>query len=243
MTVVPYKDKEASKKDQVQEMFDNIAPKYDFLNRFLSVGIDIIWRKKLISKLRQSKPAFILDVATGTADVAIEMAKTINPVKIIGLDLSNLMLNEGRKKVNELKLNHVIELVQGDSENLIFPDNHFDAVTVAFGLRNFENLEKGLREIQRVLKPGATINVLEFSKPQHFPVKNIYSLYFSYILPVVGKLVSKDSSAYTYLPESVRNFPQGKEFLLILEKIGYKNCQCTSLTFGISSIYTAQKQQ
>ena len=242
MTVVPYKDKEASKKDQVQEMFDNIAPKYDFLNRFLSVGIDIIWRKKLISKLRQSKPAFILDVATGTADVAIEMAKTINPVKIIGLDLSNLMLNEGRKKVNELKLNHVIELVQGDSENLIFPDNHFDAVTVAFGVRNFENLEKGLREIQRVLKPGATINVLEFSKPQHFPVKNIYSLYFSYILPVVGKLVSKDSSAYTYLPESVRNFPQGKEFLLILEKIGYKNCQCTSLTFGISSIYTAQKQ-
>ncbi|MBC7391060.1 MAG: bifunctional demethylmenaquinone methyltransferase/2-methoxy-6-polyprenyl-1,4-benzoquinol methylase UbiE [Opitutaceae bacterium] len=242
MEVVPYKEKDTTKKEQVQEMFDNIAPKYDLLNRVLSMGIDILWRKKLISKIVKSKPNLVLDVATGTADVAIEIAKSLKPSKIIGLDLSDLMLNEGRKKIKDLKLEHIIELVQGDSENLKFPDNTFDAITVAFGVRNFENLEKGLFEMQRVLKPGATIAILEFSKPQNFPVKQLYKFYFNSILPKLGKWVSKDSAAYTYLPESVQNFPQGKEFLLILEKTGYKNCQCTSLTFGISSIYSAQKQ-
>ncbi len=242
MEVVPYKGKDTTKKEQVQEMFDNIAPKYDLLNRVLSVGIDILWRKKLISKIVPSKPEFILDVATGTADVAIEIARTLNPQKIIGLDLSDLMLNEGRKKVRDLKLDYIIELIQGDSENLKFKDNTFDAITVAFGVRNFEDLEKGLYEIQRVLKSGATLAILEFSKPQDFPVKQLYKFYFSYILPKLGKWVSKDSAAYTYLPESVQNFPQGKEFLLILEKTGYKNCKCTPLTFGISSIYSAQKQ-
>ena len=242
MKVVPYKEKDTTKKEQVQEMFDNIAPKYDLLNRVLSMGIDILWRKKLISKIVKSQPYLVLDVATGTADVAIEIARSLKSSKIIGLDLSDLMLNEGRKKIKELKLEHIIELVQGDSENLKFPDNTFDAITVAFGVRNFENLEKGLYEMQRVLKPGATLAILEFSKPQNFPVKQLYKFYFNSILPKLGKWVSKDSAAYTYLPESVQNFPQGKEFLLILEKTGYKNCQCTSLTFGISSIYSAQKQ-
>ena len=242
MKVVPYKEKDTTKKEQVQEMFDNIAPKYDLLNRVLSMGIDILWRKKLISKIVKSQPYLVLDVATGTADVAIEIARSLKSSKIIGLDLSDLMLNEGRKKIKELKLEHIIELVQGDSENLKFPDNTFDAITVAFGVRNFENLEKGLYEMLRVLKPGSTLVILEFSKPQNFPVKQLYKFYFNSILPKLGKWVSKDSAAYTYLPESVQNFPQGKEFLLILEKTGYKNCQCTSLTFGISSIYSAQKQ-
>jgi len=241
MTVLPYKEKVSGKREQVEEMFDNIAPKYDFLNRFLSLGIDIIWRKKLIAKLKKSNPKFILDIATGTADVAIETAKTLSPEKIIGVDISNLMLDEGRKKLTKKNLNRVIELQQGDSENLQFGTNSFDAVTVAFGVRNFEHLELGLEEILRVLKPNATLAVLEFSKPKTFPFKNIYHFYFRFILPTLGKWVSKDDSAYTYLPESVQNFPQGKEFLLILEKVGFKNCQCTSLTFGISSIYTAQK--
>ena len=241
MTVLPYKEKESGKREQVEEMFDNIAPKYDFLNRILSLGIDILWRKKLISKLKKSNPKFILDIATGTADVAIETVNMLNPDKIIGVDISNLMLEEGRKKLLEKKLTSVIELQQGDSENLQFETNTFDAVTVAFGVRNFEHLEVGLREIARVLKPNATLAILEISKPKSFPVKNIYNFYFKYVLPKVGNWVSKDASAYTYLPESVQNFPQGKEFLLILEKVGFKNCQCTSLTFGISSIYTAQK--
>ena len=242
MEVLPYKAKETGKKEQVQEMFDNIATNYDFLNRFLSMGIDVLWRKKLISKIKFSNPKLVLDVATGTADVALEINKSLKSAKIIGLDLSNLMLSEGRKKIKKLNLENSIDLVQGDSEKLPFQDNNFDAVTVAFGVRNFENLEKGLEEIYRVLKPGAIVAILEFSKPVRFPVKGLFNFYFKYILPTIGKWVSKDSSAYTYLPESVQNFPQGKEFLLILEKTGYKNCQCDPLSFGISSIYTAQKQ-
>ena len=239
--VVPYKEKATGKREQVEEMFDNIAPKYDFLNRCLSLGIDILWRKKLISKLKKAQPKLVLDIATGTGDVAIETAKTLKPDKIIGVDISNLMLEVGREKIIEKKLTHIIELKQGDSENLQFENNTFDAVTVAFGVRNFEHLEIGMAEILRVMKPDATLAVLEFSKPKSFPVKNLYNFYFQFVLPKVGNWISKDASAYTYLPESVQNFPQGKEFLLILEKVGFKNCQCTSLTFGISSIYTAQK--
>jgi demethylmenaquinone methyltransferase / 2-methoxy-6-polyprenyl-1,4-benzoquinol methylase len=242
MTVLPYKEKQESKKEQVQEMFDNIAPQYDFLNRFLSMGIDVWWRKRLIKKLAKSKPKLVLDMATGTADVAIQTYKSLKTEKIVGVDLSNLMLEVGRKKLADKKLAAFIELKQGDSENLEFASNTFDAVTVAFGVRNFEHLEKGLLELNRVLKPGATLAVLEFSKPSTFPVKQVYNFYFKYILPKLGSWVSKDASAYTYLPESVQNFPQGKEFLLILEKIGFINCQCDPLTFGISSIYTAQKR-
>lgn len=241
MTVLPYGEKESGKKEQVQEMFNNIAPKYDFLNRFLSLGIDVIWRKKLISKLRALKPSYILDMATGTGDVAIATARELKPQQIIGVDLSPLMLEEGKKKIKQLKLEETIQLRQGDSENLKFQDNIFDAVTVAFGVRNFENLEKGLTELYRVVKPGGIVAILEFSKPSHFPIKQLYALYFKQILPRVGNWVSKDPRAYTYLPESVNQFPQGKEFLLILEKIGFNTCECTPLTFGISSIYTARK--
>jgi demethylmenaquinone methyltransferase/2-methoxy-6-polyprenyl-1,4-benzoquinol methylase len=241
MIVLPYKEKETGKKEQVQEMFDNIAPQYDFLNRFLSVGIDILWRKRLISKIKGSHPKHILDIATGTADVALETVKQIRPEKVVGVDISPLMLEEGRKKIKMRHLESVIELLEGDSEKLPFAHNIFDAVTVAFGVRNFEHLEVGLAEIYRVLKPGAKVAVLEFSKPQYFPIKQLYGFYFRYVLPKVGKWVSKDSSAYTYLPESVQNFPQGKEFLLILEKIGFNNCECSPLTFGIASIYTATK--
>jgi len=241
MIIVPYKDNTASKRDQVEEMFDHIAPKYDFLNRFLSLGIDTIWRKKLISKLKKSKPKFVLDIATGTGDVAIQTAKILHPEKIIGVDISKLMLKVGERKIIKKNLSQIIEFQHGDSENLQFKNDQFDAVTVAFGVRNFEHLEVGLSEIMRVLKPGAIIAILEFSKPSSFPFKNIYQFYFKYILPKVGNWISKDNAAYTYLPESVQNFPQGMDFLLILEKIGFKNCQCTALTFGISSIYTAQK--
>ncbi|HAR19635.1 MAG TPA: bifunctional demethylmenaquinone methyltransferase/2-methoxy-6-polyprenyl-1,4-benzoquinol methylase UbiE [Cytophagales bacterium] len=241
MSVVPYKEKSTSKRVQVEEMFDHIAPKYDFLNRFLSLGIDIIWRKKLIAKLKKSNPKYILDIATGTADVALATVQKLQPERIVGVDISNLMLEVGRKKIKNRNLSSIIELIQADSENLPFAQNEFDAATVAFGVRNFERLEIGLAEILRVLKPGATLAVLEFSKPKTFPVKQIYQFYFQYILPKVGNWLSKDASAYTYLPESVDKFPYGKDFLLILGKVGFKNSQCHSLTFGIASIYTAQK--
>ncbi len=241
MTVLPYKEKVTAKKEQVQEMFDNIAPQYDFLNRFLSVGIDILWRKKLIAKIKGARPRHILDVATGTGDVAMEIVRQLKPEQVIGVDISSQMLEIGKRKIEKSGMAGVVQLLQGDSEKLPFEHNMFDAVTVAFGVRNFEHLEKGLMEIYRVLKPGASLAVLEFSKPQYFPVKQLYAFYFRHVLPKVGKWVSKDASAYTYLPESVQNFPQGKEFLLILEKIGFKNCECSPLTFGISSIYTARK--
>lgn len=241
MAVVPYKEKETGKRDQVEEMFDNIAPKYDFLNRFLSLGIDVIWRKTLISKLKRFDPKYLLDIATGTGDVAIEMARSLHPQLIIGVDISNQMLEMGRTKIRERGLEDLVELKQGDSEKLEFASESFDAVTAAFGVRNFEHLEQGLSEIKRVLKPGGALAILEFSKPSTFPVKYLYNFYFKFVLPKVGNWISKDAAAYTYLPESVQSFPEGKEFLLILEKIGFKNCQCTPLTFGISSIYTAQK--
>lgn len=240
LTVLPYKDDAASKKVQVARMFDSISGKYDFLNHFLSLGIDIRWRKKAISLLAKEKPKMILDVATGTGDFAIEALK-LNPDKIIGVDISEGMLEVGRKKMKANGYENVIELRSGDSENLPFEENKFDAVIVAFGVRNFENLEKGLAEIFRVLKPNGRAVVLEFSKPVTFPMKQLYSIYFNAILPKIGKVVSHDSSAYTYLPESVQAFPDGENFLSVLSKLGYKNATCKPLTFGISSLYTATK--
>jgi demethylmenaquinone methyltransferase / 2-methoxy-6-polyprenyl-1,4-benzoquinol methylase len=240
MTVVPYKDEKSGKKEQVAKMFDNISHRYDFLNHFLSLGIDKAWRRKAISMLKESNPRIILDVATGTADFAIQ-AMSLKPAKIHGIDISEGMLEVGRKKLKQRNLAEVIELRTGDSENIPFEQNKFDAVTVAFGVRNFENLEKGLREIHRVLKPGGKLIVLEFSRPRVFPMKQAYNFYFKVILPWVGSIVSSDKSAYTYLPESVEAFPDGQDFLRILENVGFKNTKCKALTFGISSIYSGTK--
>ncbi len=240
MTVVPYKDKTDAKKQQVAEMFDSISGKYDFLNHFLSLGIDIMWRKKAIRMLRKLAPKKILDIATGTGDFAIESLK-LDPEQVIGVDISEGMLDVGRSKMKKRGLDHIISLEIGDSENLRFTDNNFDAVIVAFGVRNFENLELGLREMNRVLRPGGKAVILEFSKPTIFPFKQLYNFYFRWILPKIGKLVSKDNAAYTYLPESVKEFPFGKNFLDVLAKNGFKNAKCKPLTLGISSIYVGEK--
>jgi demethylmenaquinone methyltransferase / 2-methoxy-6-polyprenyl-1,4-benzoquinol methylase len=240
MTVLPYKDDQAGKKQQVARMFDNISGNYDFLNHFLSLGIDKGWRRKAIRILQTINPRILLDVATGTGDFAIQ-AMDLKPDKIVGVDISEGMLEVGRRKIKKLKLEQTIELKSGDSENLGFEENKFDAVTVAFGVRNFENLEKGLSEIFRVLRPGGMLVVLEFSRPRRFPFKQLYNFYFKAILPKIGRMVSKDSSAYTYLPESVEAFPDGEAFENVLKKVGFKDTACKSLTFGISSIYTARK--
>ncbi|NQZ78265.1 MAG: bifunctional demethylmenaquinone methyltransferase/2-methoxy-6-polyprenyl-1,4-benzoquinol methylase UbiE [Ekhidna sp.] len=240
MTVLPYKDKTDAKKQQVAEMFDSISGKYDFLNHFLSLGIDIRWRKKAVKMLRDIQPKQILDIATGTGDFAIESLK-LNPEKVIGVDISEGMLNVGRNKMKKRGYSNIIDMQSGDSENLHFEDNTFDAVIVAFGVRNFENLEKGLSEMNRVLRPGGRAIILEFSKPTVFPFKQLYNFYFRWILPKIGKIVSKDNAAYTYLPESVKEFPYGNDFLKILGETGYKNTKCKPLTLGISSIYVGEK--
>ena len=238
-SVKPYND-DSSKKEQVELMFDAIAPKYDLLNRILSLGIDISWRKKVIKIIKKADSKFILDIATGTGDLAIALAKT-DTTKIIGLDLSEQMLSFGREKIKNNHLDSKIEMIKGDSEHLEFPDNHFDAVTAAFGVRNFGNLNKGLAEMYRVTKKDGNIVILEFSKPSNKFFKTIYYFYFCYVLPFIGKLISKDSRAYTYLPESVEAFPSGNEFVKILEEIGFKTIKWIPLTFGISSIYWAKK--
>jgi demethylmenaquinone methyltransferase/2-methoxy-6-polyprenyl-1,4-benzoquinol methylase len=240
MQVTPYKDSEQQKKQQVEQMFDNIAPRYDFLNHFLSLGIDRLWRKKAIRILSGFKHEKVLDVATGTGDFAIAASK-IKPQKIVGFDLSEQMLNVGREKVKRLGLADVIEFRKGDSEAMPFDDDQFDAITVAFGVRNFENLENGLKEFFRVLKKDGVVIILEFSKPKYFPMKQLYLFYFFKILPFVGKLVSKDSSAYSYLPESVMAFPDDQRFLSILKNTGFRNGHQKRLTFGIATIYIAQK--
>ncbi len=240
MAVVPYKDTPDNKKSQVAHMFNSIAGKYDFLNHFLSAGVDIYWRKKAINLVARNKPELILDIATGTADFAIE-AMRLKPRKVIGVDISEGMLAVGREKLQKKQLSHVIELKTGDSENLEFEANQFDAVMAAFGVRNFENLEKGLSEMHRVLKPGGQVVILEFSKPKAFPFKQGYNFYFKHILPVFGKLISKDRAAYTYLPESVQAFPDGPDFTTILTQVGFKSTAWHPLTFGISSIYVGTK--
>ena len=240
MNVLPYKDKDTSKKEQIAAMFNSISGKYDFLNHFLSLGIDILWRKRAVRLLKKHQPKLILDIATGTGDFAIE-ALSLNPEKIIGVDISEGMLSVGREKLIKKNLTDKIELISGDSEFLPFKDNFFDAVIVSFGVRNFENLEKGLSDMLRVLKPGGKVVILEFSKPKSFPFKQIYQFYFQWILPKIGKLISKNHAAYTYLPDSVEAFPDGDDFLNILNKIGFQKNQCTPLTLGISSIYSGSK--
>ncbi len=240
MTVTPYKETDQSKKDQVATMFNNIAKRYDFLNHFLSLGIDILWRKKAVGLLKKDKPKLILDIATGTADFAIE-ALSLNPEKITGIDISKGMLEVGKIKLVRKKLDHKIELLQADSENLPFSDNSYDAITAGFGVRNFENLEKGISDMYRVLKKDGKVIILEFSKPKIFPVKQIYNFYFNNLLPYFGKIISKDTAAYTYLPESVNAFPDGQDFLNILIKQGFKETTCYPLLFGIASIYSGKK--
>ena len=237
--VVPYKEDPGAKKEQVARMFNSISGRYDFLNHFLSLGIDRAWRRKAISRLKASKPKRILDVATGTGDFAIEALK-LNPDQVIGVDISDGMLDVGRKKLKARNLDR-IELRNADSEKLPFEDNYFDAVIVAFGVRNFENLELGLGEMLRVVKPGGQVVILEFSKPSKFPMKQLYNVYFTTILPTIGRWISRDQAAYRYLPESVKAFPDGKDFLNVLSGLGYKNPQCDPLTFGISSLYQGSK--
>lgn len=237
---MPLPDSDLSKKEQVAGMFDRIAGRYDFLNHLLSMGIDKGWRKKAINTLRPIQPKKILDVATGTGDLAIA-ALRLNPEHITGVDISEGMMEIGRKKLADKKLQDVISLQYGDSEALPFSDNTFDAITCAYGVRNFEHLEKGLQQMNRVLRPGGRVAILEFSKPKKFPVKQLYQFYFRYILPALGKTVSKDATAYTYLPESVAAFPEGDRFCAILEQCGYKNVQARPLTFGITTLYTGEK--
>ncbi|ULQ56498.1 bifunctional demethylmenaquinone methyltransferase/2-methoxy-6-polyprenyl-1,4-benzoquinol methylase UbiE [Flavihumibacter rivuli] len=240
-SVVPFKDSDQSKKQQVAEMFDQIAFRYDFLNRFLSGGIDVYWRKRAIAELRQLKPQKVLDVATGTADVAIMTMKFLKPERIIGIDISEGMLELGRKKIAKLKLNDRIELQSGDSETIKFPDNSFDAVTVAFGVRNFQDLRKGLSEMFRVLKPGGKLVVLEFSKPKAAGFKGLYQLYMNLVAPGIGKLFSRNKAAYQYLNDSVQAFPEGKDFINILAETGYSQTYLKKLSLGICTIYCGTK--
>ena len=240
-SVVPYKNTDQSKKEQVATMFNDIAGKYDFLNRFLSAGTDIGWRKKALKQLESIDAKKLLDVATGTADVAIMAAKQFKLTKIIGIDISDGMLDVGRQKIVKANLQNTIELLNGDSEAINFPDNTFDAVTVAFGVRNFEDLEKGLSEIKRVLKPRGKLVVLEFSKPILPGVKTMYNLYMKIITPTVGKMISKNKVAYAYLDESIQKFPEGKNFITILNNIGYTNTYSKKLSLGICSIYCGTK--
>lgn len=240
MQVKPNPQSTESKKVQVEAMFNSIASKYDFLNRFLSLGIDKGWRKKAIKQLEPIKPKLILDVATGTADLAIE-AMRLKPEKIIGVDIAQQMLNVGIKKIEIAGLEKWITLQKADSENLPFDTNTFDAVTVAFGVRNFENLKAGLSEIYRVLKPGGRMVILEFSNPQSFPYKQLYNFYFKNILPFWGNLISKSNHAYTYLPQSVRYFPEGEAFAYILKACNFTKIQIKPLTFGTCTLYVADK--
>ncbi|MDX1328178.1 MAG: bifunctional demethylmenaquinone methyltransferase/2-methoxy-6-polyprenyl-1,4-benzoquinol methylase UbiE, partial [Arenibacter sp.] len=231
--VTPYKDSDLGKKEQVTKMFDTISGKYDGLNRVISFGIDVKWRKKVVAIVGKNKPKSILDIATGTGDLAINMVKT-GAKEITGLDISPGMLAVGRKKIEAKKLENTVKMVVGDSENLPFEDNSFDAITVAFGVRNFENLEKGLSEIYRVLKKDGTFVVLETSNPTKTPYKQGYKFYTRFILPTIGKLFSKDRSAYTYLSESAAVFPHGEAFNNILKKIGFINVENKPQTFGVA---------
>jgi len=239
--ITPYQAADATKKEQVADMFNNISKTYDFLNHFLSLGIDVIWRKKAIKELVSIHPRVLLDVATGTGDFAFEAIKKLHPEKVIGVDISEGMLDVAKKKIGERNLNDIFSVQVGDSEGLHFEESTFDAITCAYGVRNFENLEKGLTDMFRVLKPGGKMVILEFSKPRKFPIKQLYNFYFRHILPSFGKLFSKDNRAYTYLPESVAAFPDGEDFTILMEKIGFKSTKHRILTFGISSIYTGTK--
>ncbi len=237
--ITPYNTTE-SKKEQVAQMFDNIAFRYDFLNSLLSLGIHKGWRRKCIKRIASKNPKYILDVATGTADFAIE-AITLSPVSVIGIDISEGMMKFGREKITKLSLDKKITLKYGDAETCDLPSNSMDAITIGFGVRNFENLEKGLTNILRILKPGGQLCILEFSSPRKFPVKQFYNFHFKYITPTLGKLFSKDTRAYTYLPESIKAFPDNERFTAILQKVGYKNASFSPVGMGLASIYLAEK--
>jgi demethylmenaquinone methyltransferase/2-methoxy-6-polyprenyl-1,4-benzoquinol methylase len=238
--IKPYSDSDKGKKEQVAGMFNNIASKYDFLNHFLSLNIDKIWRRKVIRMLQIRQPERILDVATGTGDLAIAALKC-KPKRVDGIDISEGMLEVGKKKIQQKGYTNTIFLTMGDAENIPFDDNTFDAITVAFGVRNFENLDKGLSEMYRVLKPNGICAILEFTMPKYFPFKQLYGFYFKFILPAFGKMISKDNSAYTYLPESVKAFPQRDEFLGRLEQSAFQKTGYINLSMGIAGIYTGIK--
>jgi demethylmenaquinone methyltransferase/2-methoxy-6-polyprenyl-1,4-benzoquinol methylase len=240
-TVTPYKNSNLGKKEQVAQMFDAISGNYDGLNRVISFGTDIKWRKKVLAIVNSTNPDTILDIATGTGDLALLMSET-NATKIVGLDISAGMLDVGRKKIDQKNLSNKIEMILGDSEKMPFDDNTFDAITVAFGVRNFETLEKGLLEILRVLKPNGVFVILETSVPEKFPYKQGYKFYSKNILPQIGKLFSKDNSAYAYLSESASVFPYGEALNNILRKIGFIDVVALPQTFGVATIYSASKK-
>lgn len=239
--VVPFRQSELDKKEQVAQMFNTIAFRYDFLNRFLSAGIDKGWRKKAINQLKDLQPKLILDVATGTGDVAIMTYHQIHPEKIIGIDISEGMLAFGKKKLENLNLNNCIEIQQGDSETIQFADQYFDAVTVAFGVRNFQNLEKGLAEMQRVLKTGGKLVVLEFSKPTFGAAQLFYKFYMNVVGPSISKLFGSNKAAYQYLNDSVQAFPEGQTFLNLMNEAGFTQTYLKKLSLGICTIYCGSK--
>ncbi len=239
--VNPYKNSDLGKKEQVTQMFDTISKEYDGLNRVISFGIDIKWRKKVVEIVKKQQPKTILDIATGTGDLAINLAET-SAEEIVGLDISPGMLEVGKEKVKAKQLDNRVKMIIGDSENMPFEDNTFDAITVAFGVRNFETLENGLKDILRVLKPGGTFVILETSVPTKFPFKQGYKVYSKFILPTIGKLFSKDKTAYKYLSESASVFPYGEALNNILRNIGFINVEDKPQTFGVATIYTASKQ-
>jgi demethylmenaquinone methyltransferase / 2-methoxy-6-polyprenyl-1,4-benzoquinol methylase len=237
--VKPY-NTDKSKKEEVAQMFNNIAANYDFLNHFLSLGIDHLWRKRAVKELKAVQPKRILDIATGTGDFAIANLK-LQPNQVVGLDISEGMLEVGRQKMKKKGVDNIVSMMLGDSEDLPFEDNYFDGLTVGFGVRNFENLEKGLGEMLRVIRPGGKAVILEFSKPKVFPVKQAFGLYSKYFIPFFGKRISKDEKAYAYLPESVAAFPEGKDFEAVLAKVGYKQINSIPVSGGIATIYTGIK--
>ena len=239
--VKPYNAEGASKKEEVAEMFNNISKRYDFLNHFLSLGIDKLWRKKAVKQLKELNPERMLDIATGTGDFAVALLK-LNPKEIIGVDISSGMLEVGNDKMRKRGYSDKIKLILGDSENLQFDDSYFDGVTVAFGVRNFENLEKGLGEMLRVIKPGGKAVILEFSKPKKFPIKQLFGFYSKRLIPFIGKMVSKDKRAYAYLPESVEAFPEGQAFMDIMSSVGYKSVHGIPVSGGIATIYVGIKE-
>jgi len=237
--VKPY-NSDRSKKEEVAEMFNNISGRYDFLNHFLSLGIDHLWRSRAVKELREINPKRILDIATGTGDFAIANLK-LKPEEVVGIDISSGMLEVGKEKMKKKKVDHIVSMQLGDSEDLPFDDNYFDGLTVGFGVRNFENLEKGLAEMLRVIRPGGKAIILEFSKPKMFPIKQAFGFYSKYFIPFFGKRISKDEKAYAYLPESVAAFPEGKEFENVLKKLNYKNIKSIPVSGGIATIYVGTK--
>lgn len=240
-SVTPYGQTAGSKKQQVAQMFDNISARYDLLNHAFSLGIDVMWRRRAVKMLAAAKPQRILDIATGTGDFAVEAARILKPQEVIGIDISDGMLTIGRQKMAKQGLTNIVTMQLGDAEHLPFADNSFDAITVGFGVRNFENLERGLGEMHRVLKPGGTAIILEPAAPTVFPLKQLFRLYFYHVLPAIGRLASRDKSAYSYLQESVRHFPNGADFLAVCTRVGYRAVTFVPLTLGICSLYRIEK--